>query len=62
MMAKNRAYPTRAQLAGASPVMSIPYNKGFYDAQDSAPIWFQECSAEYAAGWMAYWEIRAGND
>lgn len=34
------------------------YHQGFYDAQDSEPIWVEECSPEYKSGWFAYWNIR----
>lgn len=34
------------------------YHQGFYDAQAGEPIWANECTAEYAAGWFAYWRVR----
>jgi hypothetical protein len=36
----------------------LAYHQGFYDAQDGEPIWFDECSPEYAAGWIAFWDCR----
>lgn len=35
------------------------YHEGFYDAQAGEPIWFVECSREYALGWTAFWELAA---
>jgi hypothetical protein len=33
------------------------YHQGFYDAQDMTPIWEDECTPEYRAGWFAYWNV-----
>lgn len=33
------------------------YHEGFYDAQTGEPL-FDGASAEYEAGWRAYWEVR----
>lgn len=35
------------------------YHKGFYDAQDGAPVYIEQCTSEYVAGWYAYWNVRA---
>lgn len=34
------------------------YLSGFWDAVEGEPIWENECSAEYRAGWFAYHELR----
>lgn len=34
------------------------YHQGFWDAQTGEPIWEDECTEEYAAGWRAFWNIR----
>jgi hypothetical protein len=34
------------------------YTQGFYDAQDGAPIWVEQCSPSYAAGWRAFWNLK----
>ena len=32
------------------------YHKGFYDGQSREPIWLDQCTPEYRAGWEAYWQ------
>jgi hypothetical protein len=49
--------------AGEDRPMSAPqehpdYHEGFFDAMDGVPIWEDECSPLYAAGWRAYWEVK----
>jgi hypothetical protein len=35
------------------------YHAGFYDAQLGEPL-FDDATAEYRAGWRAYYEVRDG--
>lgn len=34
------------------------YHEGFFDAVDGEPLLEADASAEYIAGWRAYWQIR----
>jgi hypothetical protein len=34
------------------------YHEGFFDAMDGAPIWENGSSAEYRAGWRAYFAVK----
>jgi hypothetical protein len=43
----------------SQPIQEHPaYHEGFFDAMDLEPL-FDDAMPEYAAGWRAYWEVRA---
>jgi hypothetical protein len=35
------------------------YHEGFFDAADGEPLFANDCSPEYKAGWLAFHECRA---
>lgn len=35
------------------------YHEGFFDAADGEPLFEDQCSPEYMAGWLAFHECRA---
>lgn len=34
------------------------YHEGFFDALDGEPLFAGECTAEYEAGWRAWWAVK----